>query len=269
MNLTIEALFGAVVRRKREELNLSQAELARMVGYPQSNVSRLEQGQRSPGLGELMALAKAFNVLVGELLADLEHRTGAVKKSKEADWMVGEPAVPYSAVPVLHEALTNEDAALAQLASYGVRFLGKPVQPAVFKFGPEDALLAALRFAHEPRLFEALPSFVLRNSAGMDWGKLVAGAFALQLQNRLGMVVSAALQLKKFAPHVQQDDWRALEQVYRRLAEARLDREEVLGPKPRTAEALEHLAKRTPTWLRAWHALGAVDIESLGRHLSR
>ena len=91
----------------------------------------------------------------------------------------------------------------------------------------------------------------------------------LQLQNRLGMVIAAALQLKNSASDVPGDTWRVLDEVHQKLADARLDRQEFLGPKPRTHEGIEHLAKRTPPWLRAWHAFGSMDIQALSRHLPR
>lgn len=247
-------------------MGLSQAELARKLGYPQSNVSRLERGQRSPTLRELMALAKAFNASVGDLLTDLERRLSAPKKDYS---MLMESAPSYHCVPDFQQTPTSEEAVMAQLAAYGVRFLGKPSRPAVFKLALEETLLAALKHIQDPRVFEALPALVLRHVRELDWSRLVAGAFMHQLQNRLGMVVAAALQLRKAAPSVSKQDWEALDKVHARLAEARLDREEVVGPRPRSREALEHLSKRTPAWLRAWHALGSVDMKSLRRCLPR
>ena len=158
---------------------------------------------------------------------------------------------------------------MAQLAAHGLRFLGKTTRPAVFKLTLEETLLAALRFADEPRLFEALPSLVLRNAASLDWSRLVSGALMLQLQNRLGMVVAGALQLKGSAVDAPENAWSILDEVHSKLAEARLDRHEVVGPRPRTQAAMENLAKRTPPWLRSWHAIGSVDMKSLSRHLPR
>lgn len=266
MDSSLDRTFGGVVKKKREELGMSQTDLARKLGCPQSNVSRLESGLRSPNLRELVGLATALNTPLSDLLRDLEKNLSGPGDDHS---MVSEPKVSYGSAPAFQEAQTNEEAVMAQLAAHGLRFLGKPVRPVVFKLPLEETLLAALRFAEEPRLFEALPSLVLRNAENLDWSRLVSGALVLQLQNRLGMVVAGALQLKGSAVDVPEDAWRALDEVHRRLAEARLDRKEVVGPRPRTHEAMEHLAKRTPPWLRAWHALGSVDLESLSRHLQR
>jgi len=46
-----------------------------------------------------------------------------------------------------------------------------------------------------------------------------------------------------------------------------LDREEVIGPAPKTAEGYALLRRRTPPWLRFWHGLGTADMESFRRHL--
>ena len=101
----------------------------------------------------------------------------------------------------------------------------------------------------------------------MDWDKLVSGAYALQLQNRLGMVVAAALQLKAFAKSADAAAWVALNAAHTALAGGKLDREEVLGPRPKTREALAFLRSRTPAWLAFWHGLGSADLQSFRRYL--
>lgn len=266
MDSELDRTFGGVVRRRREGRGMSQMDLARKLGCPQSSVSRLESGRRSPSLRELVGLAKALNTSLSELLRELEGDFGMPGGGHS---MLSEPAVSYGAAPAFCEAQASEEAVLAQLAAHGVLFLGKPARHAVFKLTLEETLLAALRFADEPRLFEALSTLALRGAVTLDWSRLVSGAMLLQLQNRLGMVVAAALQLKGSAVDAPGDTWRVLGEVHQKLAEARLDRQEFLGPKPRTQQGMEHLAKRTPPWLRAWHAFGSMDIQSLSRHLPR
>lgn len=266
MDYRLDRTFGGVVKKKREELAMSQADLARKLGCPQSNVSRLESGLRSPNLRELVGLAAALNTPLSDLLRDLEKNLSG---PSDGHSIVSEPKVSYGSASAFQQAQASEHAVMAQLAAHGLRFLGKPPRPAVFKLPLEETLLAALRFADKPRLFEALPSLLLRNAASLDWSRLVSGALVLQLQNRLGMVVAGALQLKGSAAGVGEDVWRALDEVHGKLVEARLDRHEVVGPRPRTHEAMENLSRRTPPWLKAWHALGSVDIESLNRHLPR
>ena len=264
MDSNLDQTFGRVVRKLRDERGLSQLDLARKLGCPQSNVSRLESGSRSPTLKELFNLAKALNTPLSDLLRDLERNLSG---PGDGHSMVAEPKMSYGSASTFHEAQASEDAVIAQLAAHGVRFLGGPSRPAVFKLSLEETLLAALRFAEDPRLFEALPALVVRNAESLDWSRLVSGAMLLQLQNRLGMVVAGALQLKSFATDASQDAWLVLDEVHAKLAEARLDRTEVVGPRPKTRTALDHLEGRTPPWLKAWHALSSIDLESMSRHL--
>jgi len=55
------------IKSKREQLNLSQAELAYMVNVRRETIVRLEKGQYNPSLKLAMDIAKVFNVAVEEL----------------------------------------------------------------------------------------------------------------------------------------------------------------------------------------------------------
>lgn len=58
------ALLGAAIRRAREDANLTQRELAGMIGQPSSNsyVYRLENGKVRVSLEQLMRIADALEV---------------------------------------------------------------------------------------------------------------------------------------------------------------------------------------------------------------
>lgn len=64
------ALLGAAIRRAREDANLTQRELAGMIGQPSSNsyVYRLENGKVRVSLEQLMRIADAFEVGVRDLI---------------------------------------------------------------------------------------------------------------------------------------------------------------------------------------------------------
>lgn len=64
------ALLGASIRKKREEANLSQRELARMIGQPSSNsyVYRVENGKVKVSFEQLLRMADALGVKVGDLI---------------------------------------------------------------------------------------------------------------------------------------------------------------------------------------------------------
>lgn len=263
MNNTNQA-FGCLLRGKREALNLSQMELCRKMKWPQAKVSRVEQGKRSVTLSELLAFAQVFRCSVNGLLGELEMR--AVGEPKVEDVR---PPEPPKLSPGFYAAYGSEDALLSQLARYGVRFLGSGTRPAWVDLSLEETVLAALKFSNDPRVFEALPVLVLRNAHRLDWTRLVSASYSLQLQNRLGMVVAAALQLRDRAKDVDHKVWTMLKNVHDTLAEAKLDREHVVGPRPQTEEARAFLQSRTPGWLRFWHGLSSADLESFQRYLVR
>ena len=269
---SINLTFGRVLRAKREGLKLSQTAFAGRVRWPQTTVSRVEQGRRGVTLPEFIAVAKVCGCSASDLFDELAVSGGggfnvasaasaaAVAKGQAAGQQPG-----FS--PGFSTAFANEDVMLAQLARYGVRFLGAEALPAFSTLPEEEVVLAALNFANEPRVFEALPALALKNADTLDWNKLVSGAYALRLQNRLGMVVSAALQLKSCTKGFDEAAWVALRAAYAALAEGKLDRVEVVGPRPKTPEALALLRSRTPGWLSFWHGLGSADLKSFQRYL--
>ena len=66
--------FGLFVAKKRNELNLTQSELAALLGNNPQNISRLERGEVSPTLYWLNILAKAFGQTLSELIQEFESK---------------------------------------------------------------------------------------------------------------------------------------------------------------------------------------------------
>ncbi|MEK7746748.1 MAG: helix-turn-helix transcriptional regulator, partial [Elusimicrobiota bacterium] len=257
MNTAADRALGRLLRERREALLLSQVDLSRRMRWPQAKVSRVERGKRSVTLPELLDFSHVFQCSVDELLGGLQSRAESATKTDA----LPDP-VASALTPGFCAAYGSEEALLAQLARYGVKFLGEGGRPAFLALPLDEVLLAALRFSHDPRVFEALPALLLAHAERVDWAKLVSAAYALRLQNRLGMVVAAALELKGFAAAIDQMTWKTLQEAHDALAEAKLDREEAIGPLPKTEAALAFLRRRTPRWLRFWHGLGAADLES-------
>ena len=64
--------FGAAVRARREELDLSQEELGFRSGLDRTYVSGIERGVRNPTLKIVGRLAKALGTRASKLLAAAE-----------------------------------------------------------------------------------------------------------------------------------------------------------------------------------------------------
>ncbi|RLI43580.1 DNA-binding protein [Candidatus Bathyarchaeota archaeon] len=60
--------LGENLRRIRQTKQVTQAELARVVGVDPTFISKLELGKRLPSLPILLKLATALNVTIDELL---------------------------------------------------------------------------------------------------------------------------------------------------------------------------------------------------------
>ena len=259
MNKNVKQVFGRLVRNKREALHLSQVEFSHRVSWPQTKVSRVEQGKRSVTLSELLVLSRAFGCSGYELFGQLE--SGSTAKRER---FLEQPGLS----PGFYAAFENEEVLVAQLARYGVRFLGNGSHPAMFALPADETVLAALRFMNDPRVFEVLPALLLKHAAEVDWTKLASSAYALGLQNRLGMVLAVTLKLKDTVKGVEARVWTTVQNVHDSLAKKKLDREEVVGTRPKTDAALNFLRDRTPEWLRFWHGLSSADMDSFKRYLA-
>jgi len=60
--------FGKKLREVRLKKNLSQGDVARILGVHRSYISGLERGRRNPSLLTVQKVAKALGVNVGDLI---------------------------------------------------------------------------------------------------------------------------------------------------------------------------------------------------------
>lgn len=67
--------IGTRIRIRREEINMTQPELAKMANLSQGYVSELENGKYNPTAPTLLRLAKALRMSVSELIGE-ERRAG-------------------------------------------------------------------------------------------------------------------------------------------------------------------------------------------------
>ena len=63
------------IRKIRSEKNISQKELADMIGSSQMNICRYEIGIRNPSLQTAKAIAKALDCTIDELLEEPKEET--------------------------------------------------------------------------------------------------------------------------------------------------------------------------------------------------
>jgi transcriptional regulator with XRE-family HTH domain len=73
--------IAEVIRRRRTELGISQADLAAAVGVDTRQIRRYEAGQQQPVFSVAVAIAKALDIDVGELAGAPSHRV-----SLTGDW---------------------------------------------------------------------------------------------------------------------------------------------------------------------------------------
>jgi DNA-binding XRE family transcriptional regulator len=73
--------MAEVIRRRRAELGLSQADLAKAAGVDTRQIRRYEAGQQQPVLSVAVAIANALGICVSELAGMPTHRV-----SLTGDW---------------------------------------------------------------------------------------------------------------------------------------------------------------------------------------
>ncbi len=67
-------IFGATVRKLREEQGLSQESFADLCGLHRTYIGGIERGERNIGLLNVLRIAKALDVEPGILLADFDQK---------------------------------------------------------------------------------------------------------------------------------------------------------------------------------------------------
>jgi transcriptional regulator with XRE-family HTH domain len=79
-----DAQIGVRIKELRQDLSMTQAELAELLGLDQSAVSRIEEGRRALTARELALASEALEVTVGQLLEE-EKGTPALLRATDAN----------------------------------------------------------------------------------------------------------------------------------------------------------------------------------------
>jgi len=112
-------MIGAEVRRRREDLGLTGAQLAARAGMAPSAVSQIETGKRTPSSASVVKLAEGLGVGVGDLYPkDLSPRL-PLEERGERSAEEFERTLAYVMEPVAAETLKEEQTANRFLSSEG------------------------------------------------------------------------------------------------------------------------------------------------------
>ena len=70
MSMDVKFLLAKNVRKHREELGISQEDLAELSGLHRTYISGVERGVRNPTIAVVAVLAKALKISVSTLLSE-------------------------------------------------------------------------------------------------------------------------------------------------------------------------------------------------------
>jgi transcriptional regulator with XRE-family HTH domain len=98
-------MISQEVRRRREELGLTGAELAARSGLSPGAISQIENGKRTPSSTTVMKLAQGLGVEVGELYPKAPSQLSL-------DWLSDEKIPPLRREDLSEAELANLDAVL-------------------------------------------------------------------------------------------------------------------------------------------------------------
>lgn len=77
-----ETAFGRVLKKVRNDRELSQDELAARSGYHRTYIGQLERGEKSPSLRTLFDLASTLDVAPSSLLKHVERLANGATSAK-------------------------------------------------------------------------------------------------------------------------------------------------------------------------------------------
>ena len=174
--------------------------------------------------------------------------------------MVKKLGLPPTAVPLVEGRPADSDSLAADLADLGYPRFEHLVRARRVTRNPAAVLLDALQVEHlEARTVEALP-WLVATFPDLDWDWLVPRAKALDLQNRLGFVVTLARQLVERSKSPTAEPLRARELG---LERSRLVREDAFGRSSMTEAERRWLRTNRPESAARWNVLSNLTAEHL------
>ena len=80
-SVTLQEIFGIILRQHRETNGLSQEHLAHAAGLDRTFISLIERGKRQPSLTTLFALCMVLEVAPEQLIAEVSKRFDKEQKN--------------------------------------------------------------------------------------------------------------------------------------------------------------------------------------------
>ncbi|SRR6266550_1598581 len=219
--------------------------------------ARLRKGWVQVQVAELLGVTQAY---VNMLENGRRRLTPALSRRVTALYGLSPETLPLSEefVPARTD---NQHLAesLAKLGYPGFAYL----RPRVQQKNPAEVLLTALAQEKlEARVAEALPWVALHYAhSGSKW--LVTQARKLNLQNRLGFVVSLALEVAERTTDHDKGRMQSLRELRSVLDDSRLAREDAFFRPPKTDGERQWLAQNRSTEAAHWNLLTDLRSEHL------
>jgi transcriptional regulator with XRE-family HTH domain len=222
-------MTGGMLRAARLEKGWTQAQAAREFGVSQGYVALLEAEDRLP--------SEALKLV-----------------------MVRKLGLPPTAVTPVEGRSANAERLAADLADLGYPGFAHLARARRVPRNPAAVLLDALQVDQlEARAVEALP-WLVATFSDFDWDWLVPRAKALDLQNRLGFVVTLARELAERSKSPSAETLRARELG---LERSRLVREDAFGRSSMTEAERRWLRANRPESAARWNVLSNLTAEHL------
>jgi transcriptional regulator with XRE-family HTH domain len=172
--------IGAALRRRRSQMGMGVAVLARASGLSPGMLSRIERGLISPSLTSLQALAHALQVPVGSLFASFDDSRPAVFTRAGTGLAIAEHNQRKAQCELLGMGTHGADIVKPQIvliATSREKYPKLPTIGVLFVY----VLAGGLTYSHGPSVFPMLPGDSLLFDAGIPHGIEAVSVFPTKL----------------------------------------------------------------------------------------
>jgi transcriptional regulator with XRE-family HTH domain len=172
--------IGAAVRRRRSQMGMGAAVLARASGLSPGMLSRIERGLISPSLTSLQALAHALHVPLGSLFSSFDDSRPAIFTRAGRGLAIAEHNQRKGQCELLGMGTDGADIVKPQIiliTTGGEKYPELPTIGVLFLY----VLAGGLTYSHGPSVFPMLPGDSLLFDAGIPHGIEAVSVFPTKL----------------------------------------------------------------------------------------